>query len=203
MADVSFFLFFLQHHDGAQAMADISQHDEALTNSDIESDNASNEFASDHEGQEEKTVYNRRPPRFAAVKPNPLFPENEQMACIMLSELFLDIDIVDTEIEFRFVARGLKPLGLLDADLDRLLYYDVFPILWLNLTGEWIGRDGEWLLRYIGARRKSALWRWVTKPGHVLAWLLLSGSLVKDLEEVKRRIMMSDLELFDNSYLFK
>jgi hypothetical protein len=66
---------------------------------------------------------------YAAVKPDPLFPENEQKACVMLSELFIDVE--QDEDDVNFLAREIQPLGLSAADVDRLFYYDVFPIVWL------------------------------------------------------------------------
>jgi hypothetical protein len=127
---------------------------------------------------------------YAAVKPDPLFPENEQKACIMLSYLFLDIR--QDEDDVNYLAREIQPLGLSAADIDRLFYYDVFPIVWANLftvAGDWFPFDGEWLLEAIAARRKWAVWRWVTSPVPRIMWLMCSHVLFDDLENVKKRIM--------------
>jgi hypothetical protein len=127
---------------------------------------------------------------YAAVKPDPLFPENEQKACIMLSELFLDVK--QDQDDVNFLAREIQPLGLSAADIDRLFYYDVFPIVWANLftvAGDWYPFDGEWLLESIAARRKWAVWRWVTSPVPRIMWLMCSHVLFDDLENVKKRIM--------------
>jgi hypothetical protein len=47
----------------------------------------------------------------------------------------------------------------------------------------------EWLLGAIAARRKWAVWRWVTSHVPRIMWLICSPVLFNDLENVKKRIM--------------
>jgi hypothetical protein len=109
----------------------------------------------------------------------------------MLSEIFLDVEQDEDDVN-NFLAREIQPLGLSAADVDWVFYYDVFPIVWSNhftVAGDWTPFDVEWLLGSIAARRKWAVWRWVTTPVPRIAWLLCSHTLFDDLEKVKKRIM--------------
>jgi hypothetical protein len=131
---------------------------------------------------------------FSAVNSdNEWISENEQKACIMLSNLFLDID-QDDEIHLAWIARRLQPLNLAPSDLDRLLRYDVFPVVCHNLlmvAGEWAAFDGAWLLGWISMRRKWTSWRWATAPVNGLLWLQLSAAVVPLLDKIKEKLSES------------
>jgi hypothetical protein len=145
-----------------------------------------------NEAGAEGTVYQP----FSAVNPdNEWISENEQKACIMLSNLFLDID-QDDEIHLAWIARRLQPLNLAPSDLDRLLRYDVFPVVCYNLlmvAGEWASFDGAWLLDWINMRRKWTSWRWATAPANGLLWLQLSAAVVPLLEKIKEKLSNSEV----------
>ena len=101
----------------------------------------------------------------------------EQKACIMFSELFLDFDFPESHYEW--IARELLPLkDLSPVDLKRLLYNDVFPVVWTNLrvpAGEWVEFDHRWLLNWIEFRRNWKAWVLVFSPFCFIAQIEMSG----------------------------
>ncbi|KAA8909558.1 hypothetical protein FN846DRAFT_1008607 [Sphaerosporella brunnea] len=71
----------------------------------------------------------------------------EQQACVVLSVLFLDTEVTESDISD--LAHQLHGLDLENATLRNLLCYDLFPVLWGNImaaAGEWAWFDAEWLL---------------------------------------------------------
>lgn len=76
---------------------------------------------------------------------------SERQACSALSTLFLD-----TEIDIGPIISQLRPLQFPIPDLERILRYDVFPVVYTNLlnpAGEWAGFEDDWLCAEIEARR--------------------------------------------------
>jgi hypothetical protein len=81
---------------------------------------------------------------------------NEELACVALSELFLDTAITSTDLDY--IARCLRPLNIPTDIVIDLLRYDVFPILYptlLDIAGVWTGFDREWLVGRIQTRRNG------------------------------------------------
>ena len=115
---------------------------------------------------------------FSGVNPESLvMTVSEQKACIMLSELFLDIDF--PEFHYEWIARELLPLrDLSPIDLKRLLYNEVFPVVWTNLrvpAGEWAEFDHRWLLNWIKFRRNWKAWVLVFSPFFFIGQIEMSG----------------------------
>jgi hypothetical protein len=124
---------------------------------------------------------------FSGMNPESrLMTISEQKACIMLSELFLDLELPD--FHFRWIARELFPLkDLSPVKLKHLLRDEVFPVLWVNLmliAGEWQEFDHKWLLSWIEFRRRWRVWAWTTSPLHFLAWIEMSEYFNKCFEKV-------------------
>ena len=109
---------------------------------------------------------------FEGVKPDSEWITlSEQKACIVLSDLFLDIEIGEDEIEI--AALWLDEFNEISiSDIEGLLYYDVFPVVWINLLFPivWVAFDSAWLVAHIERRRKWRVWSWITGPIHRIAW---------------------------------
>jgi hypothetical protein len=70
-----------------------------------------------------------------------------------LSYLFLDTELDDND--YRHVARAVVASGFTPAEVRRILWEEVFPVLEFNLrhpAGEWVGFRGEWLQALILGR---------------------------------------------------
>ena len=102
---------------------------------------------------------------------------SKQKACIMFSELFLDFDF--PESHYKWITRELLPLrDLSPIDLKRLLYNDVFPVVWTNLrvpAGEWVEFDHRWLLNWIEFRSNWKAWVLVFSPFCFIGQIEMSG----------------------------
>ena len=63
-----------------------------------------------------------------------------------LADLFLDTEL--QEADLRHVARVLVASGYTDAEVEEILYGEVFPVCIRNMrsvAGEWAGFDTDWL----------------------------------------------------------
>jgi hypothetical protein len=71
-----------------------------------------------------------------------------------LSDLFLDTDLTDQDIDF--IVRRLKSTGFSTSELERIYEEEVAPVCWRNLTnlpgGIWMGFDRDWLVGAITSR---------------------------------------------------
>ena len=82
---------------------------------------------------------------------NPLPPPQDDLSrrrpvWDALSNLFLDTEL--TEKDFRWIANVLVESDYDDAQLDHVLFNEVFPVCVANLrtpAGEWAGFDLDWL----------------------------------------------------------
>jgi hypothetical protein len=133
---------------------------------------------------------------FSGMNPDSrLMTISEQKACIMLSELFLDLELSDFHL--RWIARELFLLkDLSPVKLKRLLRDEVFPVLWVNLkviAGEWAEFDHKWLLSWIEFRRRWRVWAWTTSPLHFLAWIDMSEYVNGCFEKVMNH--MEDMKM--------
>ncbi len=73
-----------------------------------------------------------------------------------LSELFLDVECTaDTRA---YIARTVRDCGLPLAEVERVLWHEVFPVLSANfrsLAGEWAGWSDDWLLHNVQINDQS------------------------------------------------
>jgi hypothetical protein len=77
-----------------------------------------------------------------------------------LADLFLDTTLDDADR--RFVAERIVASGYSPAEVEDILWHEVFPAVSGNLrnpAGQWAGFDIDWLQRRILATRASALVR--------------------------------------------
>ncbi len=106
-----------------------------------------------------------------------------------MSELYLDTDI-DAAVLGRVAEEvALSPYSL--AELERILRYEVHPVLVSNLhsvAGEWSGFDPDWLVQAIGAylRRPWPVrwWRARFMRSHAV---VLWHRLIRRIAAVRRR----------------
>ena len=94
------------------------------------------------------------------MDPTRLIPA-ERRCCTLLSELFLDTTL--TPFDHFIIAKNLRTLDLPIDTVERMLLYEVFPILWPNfllITGEWGGWDEDWLAAQAKKMREN--------PGNLL-----------------------------------
>ena len=78
---------------------------------------------------------------------------------LALSELWLDVE--PDAAARRHIACVLRASGLAPAELERIFYYEVAPVLWLNgwsVAGAWTGFDAAWLCA--ACRRNQTRGRW-------------------------------------------
>lgn len=105
-----------------------------------------------------------------------------------LSKLFLDTE--PTEAEINTIASSLYQLKLSTDEIDNIVYYDLFPILYSNLlsvTGAWCGFDKEWLLDQINSRHAQTQ-TWAKTFYNYSAWLLVGWMVTSPLDKVKLRL---------------
>ncbi|WP_157954273.1 DUF7079 family protein [Saccharospirillum mangrovi] len=75
-----------------------------------------------------------------------------------LSDLFLDTEI--TDFTYQYIARTIRKSGLTVAEVEAILWHEVFPVLKSNLSsvaGVWDGWSDEWLLQHFEVREKPGL----------------------------------------------
>lgn len=131
------------------------------------------------------------------MSPPTILTEQEKEACVVLSTLFLDTD--------QDLLRNYMSLSLYEIEpeipiptLERMLHYDVFPILFPNClapAGEWAGFDNEWLIEWVEAGRSRSFfnpWRWIRAVICFFAWLIVGTFIIWPnwcpvREDVKRR----------------
>ena len=98
---------------------------------------------------------------------NPLPPPQDDLSrrrpvWDALSNLFLDTEL--TEKDYRWIAGVLVDSAYDDAQLDYVLFNEVYPVLFWNtisVAGEWTGFDLDWLQDRIlrNERRFLKVWR--------------------------------------------
>lgn len=118
--------------------------------------------------------------------------DGEKEACIALSDLFLDTE--STPVMVSGMAASLHRLQLPVSQLDSMLRYEVFPILYPNLisvAGIWDHFDEADLIARINARRKHP-YNVLQALGNNAAWLMLSGSVLSLWAEVKEAMRRLD-----------
>ena len=111
----------------------------------------------------------------------PKLGEKEQNACEMLSDIFLDTELTDRDLDG--MARYLRDLNVPMTTLNYLLRYDLFPLLYGNLLcipgGEWAGFDRTWLLTSIEERRGSGMIRRLVRQiCSSIAWALMGNCIL-------------------------
>jgi hypothetical protein len=77
-----------------------------------------------------------------------------------LADLFLDTTLDDADR--RFIAERIVASGYSPAEVEDILWHEVFPAVSDNLrrpAGEWAGFDTDWLQRRVLASRRGALER--------------------------------------------
>ncbi|KAK7212681.1 hypothetical protein V2G26_019859 [Clonostachys chloroleuca] len=120
--------------------------------------------------------------------------EIEKRACISLSTLFLDCEMTASKIDE--VARSLQPLHMPLDQLDKILYDDVFPVLYPNLVataGIWDAFDENELINRVDDRR-------IHPPGIIqnlassAAATVLSRSVTPTWNNVKKKLRQLDQE---------
>jgi len=108
--------------------------------------------------------------------------QQERQAYILLSELFLDTE--HTELELNYLTSSLRPLGIPVLTLEYMLRYDLFPILLpnrLSVAGVWQGFNEDWLLQQVQDRRSAASSGWLRSGVDSVAWLILGGMMVRPI----------------------
>ena len=78
---------------------------------------------------------------------------------LALSDLWLDTETTTTTLDA--IVRTLRDSGLPLAELERIFYYEVAPVVWRNawsVAGEWSGFDPQWLAEE--CRRNQQRGRW-------------------------------------------
>lgn len=111
----------------------------------------------------------------------------EQAYCL-LSKLFLDTEPTQQVIDS--MAYSLHGLDASSADLDRIVYYDLFPILYgnlLSISGIWSGFDEEWLLNQI-KNWKEQRRTWVKASYDYVMWIMFGWMVTSNLDKVKSRL---------------
>ncbi|WP_068830503.1 DUF7079 family protein [Pseudomonas sp. BMS12] len=88
---------------------------------------------------------------------------------LALSDLWLD---VEPDVTSRLhIIRVLRASGLPLAELERIFYEEVAPVVWLNgwsVAGVWTGFDAQWLAE--ACRRNQARGRWHRLRCRLLRW---------------------------------
>ena len=79
-------------------------------------------------------------------------------------------------------------LDLPTDTMEHMLHYEIFPVLWTNfldITGEWIGWDEDWLADQVEKRREN--------PGNLLYrgwmwlwWRYYEGGLMEHWNGIKK-----------------
>ncbi|KXN91771.1 hypothetical protein AN958_12399 [Leucoagaricus sp. SymC.cos] len=104
--------------------------------------------------------------------------QQEKQACIALSDIFLDID--HTSLDISYLSSSLRPLGIPVSTLERILRYDVFPILYPNLlsvAGVWTGFNEDLLLQELEVGRSSG-YGWISSGVNAVAWYTIGTCAV-------------------------
>jgi hypothetical protein len=81
---------------------------------------------------------------------------HERTCCIVISDIFLDIEL--QELHFNYMARELHCSPLTLEHVDALFWNDLYLVLiynLLNVAGEWAGFMEEEICQWIEERRAS------------------------------------------------
>lgn len=107
-----------------------------------------------------------------------------------LSDLFLDTDLTDQNIEF--IVRRLKSTGLSASELERIYEEEVAPVCWRNLSslpgGVWTGFDRDWLAGAITSRLNMQKTRTRGRLLQRLRTKLWTAQSRQDWERVRRQL---------------
>ncbi|KAH8812321.1 hypothetical protein F5884DRAFT_855620 [Xylogone sp. PMI_703] len=117
-----------------------------------------------------------------------LLTKNEECACIALSELFQDTELLP--IDIAYIVKTLHGLDLSWEQLDGILRKDVFPVLYpnrLSIAGVWTSFAEDWLIGEISNRRADP-WNIFQVLGGFVAWTLFSNAITSSWREVKAKI---------------
>lgn len=89
---------------------------------------------------------------------------------ILLSDQALDQDVEPLEVAF---ARAQAMSDYTRDEVEAIWRYEVLPAVWINLiqiAGEWVGFDREWLLKRIHKAR-GRFWNRPHLLGRLLYWI--------------------------------
>lgn len=78
---------------------------------------------------------------------------------LALAELWLDSDTDAATLDA--IVRTLRDSGLAVAELERIFYYEVAPVVWLNawsVAGVWAAFDPEWLGEECRRNQQRGCW---------------------------------------------
>ncbi|GAA3917087.1 DUF7079 family protein [Litoribacillus peritrichatus] len=100
-----------------------------------------------------------------------IIPEERIQVWETLSDLFLDTELTDADLERMAKVLAESPYSI--EQLQDILYYEVYPVCKGNLlcvAGEWAFFGREWVLEYIAPRMNKRPWlklplmhRWMFK----------------------------------------
>ncbi|KAB8205708.1 hypothetical protein BDV34DRAFT_225108 [Aspergillus parasiticus] len=114
--------------------------------------------------------------------------EAEKDACFCLSTLFLHCELTSDDIALK--AQSLHRLGIPVDQLDHILRYEVFPILYpslLNPAGIWdYFAQADLITRVNGLRTHQQM------LGGNMAWMILGGSILTSWTPVKETLRQLD-----------
>ena len=88
---------------------------------------------------------------------------------LALSDLWLDVE--PDAAGRQHIVRVLRASGLPLAELERIFYTEVAPVVWLNgwsVAGVWTGFDPQWLAE--ACRRNQTRGRWHRAKCRLLRW---------------------------------
>ncbi|KAE8335110.1 hypothetical protein BDV24DRAFT_169532 [Aspergillus arachidicola] len=118
--------------------------------------------------------------------------EAEKDACVCLSTLFLDCEMTSDDIAL--MAQSLHRLGIPVDQLDHILRYEVFPILYphlLNPAGIWdYFAEADLITRVNGLRTHQQ--KVLLMLGGNMAWMILGGSVLTSRAPVKEMLRQLD-----------
>ena len=112
----------------------------------------------------------------------------ERKACLILSDLFLDVE--ETPFMLDLNAMALERLHMPLSDLDKILRYDLFPILFGNLltiAAEWMPWEETHLINSVERQR-------IAPPGLLkrlvlsALWLIIGHTVTMPWEQIKTRL---------------
>lgn len=124
----------------------------------------------------------------------PKLGEREKDACYMMSDIFLDNELSDWDLNS--MARYLRGLNVPMTTLNYILRYDLFPLLYGNLLclpgGVWMGFDRTWLLTSIEERRGSGMIkRLVHQICSSIAWAVMGNWVLGHWSIIQERMQQN------------
>ena len=111
--------------------------------------------------------------------------EERKKVWIALSDLFLD---TDTSIFHENIVKALLASPYSVVELKSIMLHEVYPVCrWnlLNVAGEWVGFDEEWLVEKISKQRNVLSLIWVNIVGRIS--LVSHQGWYKIIKEIKYR----------------